>query len=327
MDKNLRIFISSPSDVNPERRRARLLVEKLAKEYIRFFSIEPILWELEPGSASGHFQDQIVLPAETDIFILIVWSRLGTQLPVETEGREYRGIDNRAPVTGTEWEFENALAAQQRQGKPHLLAYRKVAEPTVSLADFAKKKEAENQWDRLEEFWKKWFVDHAQIYKAFGYFQGLDDFEAKIESDLRKLIDNEAKLALASNGAQRTGSWLTGSPFRGLESYKFEHSAIFFGRDEIIKSAVERLGDNAEQGLAFLLVLGASGSGKSSLAQAGVLPSLTGRGIVPGVGIWRRATMRPASLSGKPFQALAEALVSEHALPQPASIGPDGSTR
>src|SRR5471032_1213895 len=125
MPKPLRIFISSPGDVVPERRRAALVIEKLAKDYPRFFQIEPYLWESEPMLASGYFQDAILPPGETDILVLILWARLGTPLPEE----KYRGIDGRVPVTGTEWEFETALAAHRKAGVPDLLAYKKRASP------------------------------------------------------------------------------------------------------------------------------------------------------------------------------------------------------
>ena len=118
MPQRLRVFISSPTDVSTERRRAALVVEKLAKDYARFFDIEFILWETEPMLASGHFQDNVIPPSEADILILIVWSRLGTALPQKTDLREYRGIDGRVPVTGTEWEFEDALRARQQKGRP-----------------------------------------------------------------------------------------------------------------------------------------------------------------------------------------------------------------
>jgi hypothetical protein len=55
MAKPLRIFVSSPGDVIPERRRAQLVIEELAKTYARFFEIEPVLWQVEPMLASGHF--------------------------------------------------------------------------------------------------------------------------------------------------------------------------------------------------------------------------------------------------------------------------------
>ena len=70
MAKPLRIFISSPGDVAAERRRAALVIEKLAKDFTRFFDIKPYLWETEPMLASGHFQDSIVPPGETDILVL-----------------------------------------------------------------------------------------------------------------------------------------------------------------------------------------------------------------------------------------------------------------
>ena len=312
----LRIFISSPGDVIPERRRAQLVIDKLAKTYARFFAIEPILWETEPMLASGHFQDQIIPPSQTDIVLLIVWSRLGTPLPARTETREYRGIDGRVPVTGTEWEFEDALAGQKTRGAPDILAYRKQADPVVSLKDKAAKAAAETQWEKLDAFWSRWFVDRGEFRAAFREFTDLDGFQAKLESDLSRLIEKRVA-ALRDAGEDAPALvWAEGSPFRGLDSYRFEHARIFFGRSGMTRAAVEQLTGNAENGRAFLLILGASGAGKSSLAQAGVLPALIGRGIVPGVGLWRRAVMRPGGHPAGPFAALAEALVGKTALPE-----------
>ena len=147
-----RIFISSPGDVIPERRRAELVIDKLARDYKRFFEIQSYLWETEPMLASGHFQDKITPPADCDMVVLIVWSRLGTLLPEKTARREYRGLDGRVPVTGTEWEFESALEAQRDKGAPDILAYRKTADPTVSLKDRAAKAAAEEQWDEARGF-------------------------------------------------------------------------------------------------------------------------------------------------------------------------------
>jgi hypothetical protein len=310
-----RIFISSPGDVIPERRRAELVIDKLARDYKRFFEIQSYLWETEPMLASGHFQDKITPPADCDMVVLIVWSRLGTLLPEKTARREYRGLDGRVPVTGTEWEFESALEAQRDKGAPDILAYRKTADPTVSLKDRAAKAAAEEQWDKLEAFWNRHFINRGIFKAAFSEFAGLDGFEAKLESDLRKLI--EARIKKRDESHAPTPVWTTGSPFRGLDTYRYEHRAIFFGRSAATKSAVEQLTDSADKGRAFLLILGASGAGKSSLAQAGVLPALVGRrGIVPGVGLWRWAVMRPAGDPEGPFAALAEALLAKDGLPE-----------
>ena len=128
MAQPLKIFISSPGDVNEERRRAALVISRLRREFARFFDLTAVLWEYEPMLSSGHFQDIIDQPSNADIVVLILWSRLGTPLPERTATREYAGRDGRVPVTGTEWEFEQALEAREKRGGvPDLLVYRKFA--------------------------------------------------------------------------------------------------------------------------------------------------------------------------------------------------------
>jgi hypothetical protein len=313
----LRIFISSPSDVNPERRRAALVIEKLSKDYARFFSIAPVLWESEPALASGHFQDAIVPPSEADIVVLILWSRLGTPLPARTEKREYHGIDGRVPVTGTEWEFEDALQANRNKGLPDLLAYRKKARAKAEYNSVADAEELGRQLKKLEEFWTRYFADRGEFRAAYSEFVDLDTFEARLERDLHRLIESRAAALLEKAPvAPSAAVWLKGNPFRGLQTYQFEHAPIFFGRTEETKTAVERLVVNAEAGRPFLLVLGSSGAGKSSLAQAGIIPALCVRGVVPAVGNWQRAVMRPSGHPAGPFAALSAALTAEDALPE-----------
>jgi len=67
----------------------------------------------------------------------------------------------------------------------------------------------------------------------------------------------------------------------------------------------------------FVIVVGPSGSGKSSLVQAGVLPLLTQPGTIEGIGLWRRAVTRPGAggSGGDCFDALAAALLESAALP------------
>ncbi len=65
----------------------------------------------------------------------------------------------------------------------------------------------------------------------------------------------------------------------------------------------------------FVLILGMSGGGKSSVVRAGVLPMLTKPGVIEGVGLWRRAVYRPTDVRGDLFGGLAKALLREHALP------------
>jgi len=185
MAQALRIFISSPGDVEDERRRAAIVVGRLAREFARFFEIKPVLWEYEPMLASGHFQDIIEPPSRSDIEVVILWSRLGTPLPAE----RYRGIDGRAPVTGTEWEFEDALKAHRERGAPDLLVYRK---RTKGIAEFDSTEELEAaalQRKALEQFWERYFGSAQSGFKAaFNLFTDRDEFEQMLESHLRALI-------------------------------------------------------------------------------------------------------------------------------------------
>ena len=65
------------------------------------------------------------------------------------------------------------------------------------------------------------------------------------------------------------------SPFRGLESFRPEDNEFFFGREALTKKLVEKI-----QSHPFLAVLGASGSGKSSLVMAGLIPALDSEYVI-----------------------------------------------
>ncbi|MFE6967591.1 BTAD domain-containing putative transcriptional regulator [Agromyces sp. NPDC057679] len=64
-----------------------------------------------------------------------------------------------------------------------------------------------------------------------------------------------------------------GCPYRGLQPYGTDDADEFFGRDADVRAALDRLAASP-----FLAVSGASGSGKSSLLLAGIVPALRARG-------------------------------------------------
>jgi WD40 repeat protein len=309
MPPPLRIFVSSPGDVREERLRAQLIIAKLARDYAGLVDVQPYFWESEPLRASGHFQDEIELPSQHDIVVLILWSRLGTPLPVRTSVREYVGMDGRTPVTGTEWEFEDALAAFQLRNTPDLLVYRRSGDPGTSLTDAALRAEQERQWQALQEFWARHFENRGEFLAASARYDSLEAFDERLEADLAKLI--ERRLAAGFNGAP--AAHLKGPPYRGLSTYDFADAPVFFGRDGAIRSGLLRLSKAAETGCGCLVVLGASGSGKSSLARAGLVPALVAAKAVPGVGLWRRVVVRPGDAGADPIAALAGALLSGNA--------------
>jgi formylglycine-generating enzyme required for sulfatase activity len=103
------------------------------------------------------------------------------------------------------------------------------------------------------------------------------------------------------------------SPFPGLDCFERKHAAVFFGQEvvrEKLLAAIRRLPARQSR---LLLILGASGCGKSSLLRAGVMPWLAaaerGRWIV----------LEPFRPEQKPFDALGFALARAHQnLEQPA---------
>ncbi|HEU4389112.1 MAG TPA: trypsin-like peptidase domain-containing protein, partial [Blastocatellia bacterium] len=85
-------------------------------------------------------------------------------------------------------------------------------------------------------------------------------------------------------------------PYRGLESFAESDSDFFFGRDRTVAKLVEALRREPR----FLAVLGPSGSGKSSLVHAGLIPELRA-GKLPRSDRWHLVTLRPAL---EPFSVL-----------------------
>jgi|GEM_PF-1775990 len=90
------------------------------------------------------------------------------------------------------------------------------------------------------------------------------------------------------------------NPFPGLRPFDFEESHLFFGRDGQSEQLITKLGASR-----FLAVVGTSGSGKSSLVRAGLLPSLLGGFMTSAGSNWRIAVIRPGN---DPIGNLAQAL-------------------
>ena len=320
--------MSSPSDVKSAREIAALTIERLAQDYARFLKIEPYLWEFEAMIASGHFQDSIEPPSAFDVVLLILWSRLGTLLPEQTAVRAYRGIDGRTPLTGTEWEFEEALQAAQSRGAPDLLVYRSLAPASFDIRDPQQREEQLRQLEMLDRFWTRHFINQGVFHGAYTAFGGNAEFAAALETNLRKLVERRIAALAASQGDTAAPAWAQ-APFRGLEAYDFAHAPIFFGQDEALAKAMLQLTANAERGAPFLLVQGASGSGKSSVVKAGIVPKLFVPRRIAGMAFLRRVVFRPSDArDGEDlFDALARRLTtqSDDEVGLPELIGPGQS--
>ena len=90
------------------------------------------------------------------------------------------------------------------------------------------------------------------------------------------------------------------NPFVGLRAFQEDEDDLFFGRRRATQKLLRRLRTTR-----FLPVIGASGSGKSSLVRAGLIPSLYGGFMVQAGSRWRVAILNPGE---DPFHRLASAL-------------------
>ncbi|MFO7539731.1 MAG: protein kinase [Chloroflexota bacterium] len=109
------------------------------------------------------------------------------------------------------------------------------------------------------------------------------------------------------------------NPYKGLRAFQEADANDFFGRDALVQQLLDRL-DGAAVGRdgRFLAVIGPSGSGKSSVVKAGLLPALRD-GALPGSENWFVAEMTPGR---RPFESLELALWSVAVEPPPNLVEP-----
>ncbi len=328
--QTIRIFISSPGDVAIERERAREVVESLRRRYVRAFHLKPVLWEDLPLQPDASFQqgiDVILSDKGADIAIFILWSRLGSPTGkriLKDDGGEYR--------SGTERELDLMLKARtqtlDREGKsrPEILVYTRqddasFAEALRSARTTEDQKKLLYQKELVENFIQETFHD-AESKTNVGAFFPFDrplTFTQRLRVHLQEILDRMV-------GGMAEVIWdigKQGPPFLGLESFQSEHADVFFGREEEILEALHALKQKASEGCAFLLLSGASGSGKSSLALAGLLPAIVRASSSPAnaedephATEWRSLVVTPSTLGPDPIASLVKLMTGEDVLPE-----------
>lgn len=91
------------------------------------------------------------------------------------------------------------------------------------------------------------------------------------------------------------------NPYKGLRPFEEVDALDFYGREDLIEKLLARLQSNPR----FLTVIGPSGSGKSSVVKAGLLPKLR-QGALPESDTWFISTMTPGA---NPLSELEQALM------------------
>lgn len=266
--KKLRIFISSPGDVQQERLIAKKVITNLNAIYYRYVELETVMWEDLPLEATASFQEGIDYFLEKfpiDIAIFILWSRLGSKL-----GPSFKKPDGSEYMSGTEYEFDMMCALWEQTKHPKIMVYVKDAEPQFANgSNLREVKEALEQRDRLQSFIEENFRDRETgTNYAYLQFDRQQTFEERLKTHITRLIHDQL------DDEVHVKEW-EGNPYVGLRSYEEHESTIFCGRQSLIYDIAEHwIEQNETYTQKPLLILGESGSGKSSLVKAGLIPYL-----------------------------------------------------
>lgn len=128
--------------------------------------------------------------------------------------------------------------------------------------------------------WEGVVVGENQVHKAIAQLRrilGDNAGNARYIENIRKrgyrtVASVEALHEMRPGGPAE--SWSDSSPFVGLDPFTERHAPVFFGREDATARLCDAVYARIEAGRAFVLVLGSSGSGKTSLVQAGLIPAL-----------------------------------------------------
>jgi hypothetical protein len=135
----------------------------------------------------------------------------------------------------------------------------------------------------------------------------LDNLQTEF-SGLNLQIDTVVFVAQETPRKPFTGQ----NPYRGLRKFTEDEAEFFFGRDAAIQSLLDTVKylvetETSRREPDLVAVLGASGSGKSSLVRAGLIPALW-EGRISGSNQWPIKVMLPGP---RPLDALAEVFIGE----------------
>ena len=300
--RRVSVFISSPADVMAERALAERAVARIHDAWKAYVRLEAVRWERGHYEAAKGFQESIGEMTAFDVVIGIVWKRVGSALRPDL----FQRADGTAYESGTVFELESAIACSESRGTPSVYLFRKT-EPITYTAEGVD--EERRQFEGLNRWWNRLVRDEAgHFVRGYQEFATPDELERRIEALIESYLREKGLIPAGP-------AWdidARGSPFPGLLPYDSEYAEVFFGRSLAAAAALEELKAAAGRETPVVFVVGPSGSGKSSLARAGLAPLLAGKQI-KGVDFWRKLLAEPAA---NPLISLAQRLYSEDALPE-----------
>jgi tetratricopeptide (TPR) repeat protein len=193
-----RVFLSSPGDVAEERRSARDVMEALEGSHllrgkVRFDILEwndehaaaPMDARETPQASVNRYTGR---PADCDLTLVILWSRIGTPLPpdvVRANGTPYE--------SGTVWEFEDARAG----GKP-IFVYRRTGTPQIDLDD-PELEIKRGQYDAVKAFFAGFTSPDGSLQAGFNGYRDPDAFARLLRQHLEAFVNQRLDARAAAS--------------------------------------------------------------------------------------------------------------------------------
>jgi DNA-binding CsgD family transcriptional regulator/energy-coupling factor transporter ATP-binding protein EcfA2 len=112
------------------------------------------------------------------------------------------------------------------------------------------------------------------------------------------------------------------NPYKGLQPFQLADEGDFFGREALVSKILDRMSDEKDEANRFLAIIGPSGSGKSSLVKAGVIPALA-RGECQGSEDWYVIDMTPGAHPLDELDVSLVGIASRHIEDLRAQLGRD----
>ncbi len=152
---------------------------------------------------------------------------------------------------------------------------------------------------RVHELMSVWAEQEAtRRLAAAGEWLATERRERRADLEFANNVIGLKLARLYGDGGAPPVDAVTECPYKGLASFGADDARLFFGRERLVGELAART-----VGSGLLAVVGASGSGKSSLIAAGLLPSLR-EGLLPGSKRWLSVAMRPGPHPLEAFAAL-----------------------
>ncbi|MBO1924770.1 DUF4062 domain-containing protein [Thiomicrorhabdus sp. 6S3-12] len=165
----LKVFIASPSDVQPEREVVLNAINEINRTWSTHHNVmlELIKWETHTRPAIGKYPQEVInsqIGDDFDIFVGVLWGRYGTPTPKAN--------------SGTEEEFTRALDRYKKGENIEIMFYFKDAGIAPSKLDT-------EQVAKIQDFKNELSNTHGALYQQF---ETTDDFETNIRIHLTDIL-------------------------------------------------------------------------------------------------------------------------------------------